>query len=132
MKRPSRDEQIKRLKQKIGELVLDLDIFKEATKDHPFPRDRRGSGGPPVHCLGALGPLFTDIRVPGSRGDADLRGLGCLGLATQEAGLLLSQPGVMERAVQDRGGEDLVVEDLAPVREALGTGHSVEFGAGPE
>src|SRR5262245_47785752 len=30
-----KDEQIKRLKQKIGELVLDLDILKEATKDRP-------------------------------------------------------------------------------------------------
>jgi transposase-like protein len=32
-----KDEHIKKLKQKIGELVLDLDIFKEATKDRPFP-----------------------------------------------------------------------------------------------
>jgi transposase-like protein len=32
-----KDEQIKRLRQKIGELVLDLDILKEATKDRPFP-----------------------------------------------------------------------------------------------
>ena len=32
-----KDEQIKRLKQKIGELVLDLDILKEATKDRPVP-----------------------------------------------------------------------------------------------
>ena len=32
-----KDEQIKRLKQKIGELVLDLDILREATKDRPFP-----------------------------------------------------------------------------------------------
>src|SRR5262245_39428794 len=32
-----KDEQIKRLKQKIGELVLDLDLLKEATKDRPFP-----------------------------------------------------------------------------------------------
>jgi transposase-like protein len=31
-----KDEQIKRLKQKIGDLVLDLDILKEATKDRPF------------------------------------------------------------------------------------------------
>src|SRR5215472_14618426 len=32
-----KDEQIKKLKQKVGELVLDLDILKEATKDRPFP-----------------------------------------------------------------------------------------------
>jgi transposase-like protein len=32
-----KDEQIKRLKQKIGDLVLDLDILKEAPKDRPFP-----------------------------------------------------------------------------------------------
>ncbi|MFQ5521650.1 MAG: transposase [Candidatus Methylomirabilia bacterium] len=32
-----KDEQIKKLKQKIGELVVDLDILKEATKDRPFP-----------------------------------------------------------------------------------------------
>jgi len=31
-----REEQIKRLKQKIGELVLDIDILKEAMKGHPF------------------------------------------------------------------------------------------------
>jgi transposase-like protein len=31
------EEQIKRLKQKVGELVLDLDILKEATKGRPFP-----------------------------------------------------------------------------------------------
>ena len=30
-------EPIKRLQQKIGELVLDLDILKEATKDRRFP-----------------------------------------------------------------------------------------------
>ena len=32
-----KDEQIKRLKQKIGDLVLDIDILKEASKDRPFP-----------------------------------------------------------------------------------------------
>jgi transposase-like protein len=32
-----KDEHIKKLKQKIGELVLDLDILKEATRDRPFP-----------------------------------------------------------------------------------------------
>jgi hypothetical protein len=32
-----KDEDIKKLKQKIGELVLDLDILKEATKNRPFP-----------------------------------------------------------------------------------------------
>ena len=31
-----KDEQIKRLKQKVGELVLDLDILKEANKLRPF------------------------------------------------------------------------------------------------
>ena len=31
-----RDEQIKKLKQKVGELVLDMDILKEAMKGHPF------------------------------------------------------------------------------------------------
>jgi transposase-like protein len=31
-----KDEQIKKLKQKVGELVLDLDVLKEATKDRPF------------------------------------------------------------------------------------------------
>ena len=33
-----KDEQIKRLKQKVGELVLDLDILQEATKGRPFAR----------------------------------------------------------------------------------------------
>ena len=31
-----REEQIKKLKQKVGELVLDIDIFKEAMKGRPF------------------------------------------------------------------------------------------------
>ncbi len=29
----------------------------------------------------------------------------------------------MEQAVEDRRGQDLVVEDLAPIREALVAGH---------
>ncbi len=32
-----KEEQIKKLKQKVGELVLDLDVLKEASKDRPFP-----------------------------------------------------------------------------------------------
>lgn len=31
------DEQIKKLKQKVEELVLDLDVLKEASKDHAWP-----------------------------------------------------------------------------------------------
>lgn len=31
-----KDEQIKKLKQKVGELVLDWDVLKEASKDRPF------------------------------------------------------------------------------------------------
>jgi hypothetical protein len=31
------NEHIKKLKQKIGQLVLDLDILKEAAKHRPFP-----------------------------------------------------------------------------------------------
>lgn len=34
-----KDEQIKRLKQKVGELVLDIDILKEAQKRRPFKRE---------------------------------------------------------------------------------------------
>ncbi len=33
-----KDEQIKRLKQQVVELVLDLDILQEATKGRPFAR----------------------------------------------------------------------------------------------
>ncbi len=33
-----KDREIKRLKQKVGELVMDLDIIKEATKGHPSLR----------------------------------------------------------------------------------------------
>ncbi len=36
-----RDEQIKKLKQKIGDLVLDNDILREALK--PYPLDRKTS-----------------------------------------------------------------------------------------
>lgn len=31
-----KDEQIKKLQRKVGELVLDIDILKEAIKGHPF------------------------------------------------------------------------------------------------
>jgi len=31
-----KEEQIRRLKQKVGELVLDIDILKEATRGRPF------------------------------------------------------------------------------------------------
>ena len=31
-----KNEQIKRLEQKVGELVMDLDILREAVKDRPF------------------------------------------------------------------------------------------------
>lgn len=34
-----KDEQIKKLKQKVGELVLDIDILKEAMKGRPFDRE---------------------------------------------------------------------------------------------
>jgi len=34
-----KDEQIKKLKQKMGELVLDTDILKEAQKGRPFARE---------------------------------------------------------------------------------------------
>ncbi len=33
--KPLKDKQIKRLKQKIGDLVMDIDILKEAVKRHP-------------------------------------------------------------------------------------------------
>jgi transposase-like protein len=33
-----KEHEIKRLKQKVGELVMDLDILKEATKAHPLLR----------------------------------------------------------------------------------------------
>ncbi len=36
-----KDREIKRLKQKVGELVMDLDILKEATKGHPLLRQMR-------------------------------------------------------------------------------------------
>jgi transposase-like protein len=31
-----KDEQIKKLKQKVGELVLEVDVLKEASRDRPF------------------------------------------------------------------------------------------------
>lgn len=32
------EQEIKRLKQKVGELVMDLDVYKEAMRGHPFGR----------------------------------------------------------------------------------------------
>ena len=37
-----KDREIKRLKQKVGELVMDLDIMKEATKGRPSVRQMQG------------------------------------------------------------------------------------------
>jgi transposase-like protein len=49
-----KDEQIKKLKQKVGELVLDLDILKEASKDRPFaPKTSDESGA--ARGVGASG-----------------------------------------------------------------------------
>ncbi len=36
-----KDREIKRLKQKVGELVMDVDILKEATTGHPSLRQMR-------------------------------------------------------------------------------------------
>src|SRR3712207_2561480 len=36
-----KDREIKRLKQKVGELVMDVDILKEATNGHPSRRQMR-------------------------------------------------------------------------------------------
>ncbi len=36
-----KEREIKRLKQKVGELVMDLDILKEATNGHPLGRQMR-------------------------------------------------------------------------------------------
>jgi transposase-like protein len=36
-----KDHEIKRLKQKVGELVMDVDILKEATKGNPLRRQMR-------------------------------------------------------------------------------------------
>ncbi len=36
-----KDREIKRLKQKVGELVMDVDILKEVTKGHPSLRQMR-------------------------------------------------------------------------------------------
>ena len=33
-----KDEQIKKLKQKVGELVLETDVLREALKPYPLPR----------------------------------------------------------------------------------------------
>ena len=33
-----KEQEVKRLKQKVGELVMDLDVYKEAMRGHPFGR----------------------------------------------------------------------------------------------
>ncbi len=81
-----------------------------------------------------MSPVHGRPSPLGSPGDADLLSSGDLGSRpTRPAFFLLPQPiavtldvdgrDVMERAVEDRVGQDLVVEDLAPVREALVAGH---------
>jgi transposase-like protein len=36
-----KDQEIKRLQRKVGELVMDIDILKEASKPNPSPRQMR-------------------------------------------------------------------------------------------
>jgi transposase-like protein len=36
-----KDQEIKRLQRKVGELVMDIDILKEASKTNPSPRQMR-------------------------------------------------------------------------------------------
>ena len=59
------EEQIKKLKQKVGELVLDLDICKEAMKGRPYTR-RQGRMGSPGrrHRLPRPGHHRPRIRPP--------------------------------------------------------------------
>ena len=38
----AKDAKIRQLKEKIGDLVVSLDILKEATKDHPFAQGTSG------------------------------------------------------------------------------------------
>ena len=80
-----KDEQIKKLKQKIGDLVLDNDILREALK--PYPLDRKTSRKLPrqgdssiykrtsgcylglirrgrLSCQGVMGPLFVILPHP--------------------------------------------------------------------
>jgi transposase-like protein len=75
-----KDEQIKKLKQKVGELVLDLDVLKEASKDRPFaPKTsdeegrccRRSRNAGSARCLRWLavrcaGPSWSPGGGPGA------------------------------------------------------------------
>jgi len=63
-----KDEQIKRLNQKIGDLALDLDILKEATKDRLFPRGRPTSEEDDPRGVGAPGAPRRGERSGGGSG----------------------------------------------------------------
>jgi len=60
-KRGGPDEEIKRLKQKAGDLVLDRDLFKEVTKLRPTEPGRTGHEG---HAPRHLTPPGRGTRQP--------------------------------------------------------------------
>src|SRR5215470_8333327 len=64
-----KDEQIKKLKQKVGELVLDLDILREAAKGRPTD---------PTTCGEARAPDrgASNVRIPPPVGSAALSRAG--------------------------------------------------------
>src|SRR4029453_16211379 len=62
-----KDEQIKKLKQKVGELVLDLDILKEASKDRPFAPKTSDEKGPNYRRTRNAGPARSSRTLAGRR-----------------------------------------------------------------
>jgi hypothetical protein len=52
-----KDEQIKKLKQKVGELVLDLDILREAAKGRPTDPTTSGECSRPCRTFPSVGSV---------------------------------------------------------------------------
>ena len=103
--------------------------------DH-WSRVKTEDGCPPITDLRC--PLFTDEIVHSVGSDrrigCHLRRLGGRPSAEKPRLLLFPQSitlaldverrGMVQGSVQDRGGQDMIVEDLAPIRKALIAGHN--------
>ena len=79
-----REEELNRLKRKVGELTIDLDIVHEANRLRPTRRGRRTSNGDVVRGIDAQGVPSTEISprpAAGARG----RYCGC-GITTTRRG----------------------------------------------
>lgn len=92
-----REEQIKKLERKVGQLVMDLDIAKEALKLHPFDPGRPTSNGRPACERAAVG-----LSGPGRPALVAAAQDRIAGAATARRSRLGAAPAILDPALSRR------------------------------